>query len=288
MDLLEDVELLIKAFEKVEESLKRLCLHIHDELSDYPCWIDDGVGQLIDDRDKVIYALRHFKPTEGLQPQQTFACVGALGCTKDTLALIDFVNEAKDEFQLSAKCYLAAHAIEQEKDTSIIRRLLALNGYPGIKLKQVYRHIKYLEFHPRRISFCQTLHSLHRSVNRQEAQKALQKIGQGLHIEVQLSKLELLDNKDRLIIHRDIHKIWTANHATFKDEAGQSTFGKMRTSLPIFYVHNKQLPWPIVTFSKKITKHQQTPRADKKIEENPFLSSIKAYRYKRTTKGIND
>lgn len=65
-------------------------------------------------------------------------------------------------------------------------------------------------------------------------------------------------------LHSDYH---TINH-------------KMKTPLPLFYLHNSDLASPKVIFSKKYKKRKTTSRLDKKIEEVPFLKSIKAYQYK--------
>lgn len=271
---------IITAFEAVEKCLNALCLHIHDALQDYPLHVDKGNKELVSEPDLVIYALKHLKPTPGLSPQQTFACMGAVGCTVDTLTLIDTVNAAKDSFRRIIDTYLKQLSPTQ-RDTAIIRDILARHGHPSIKLKQVYRHIKYLNYHPRKISFTQVAHSTHKPVTRPMAEKLLHEVGEGKHIEVQLAKISLLSPHDKLIIRRDIHDCWLINVATYKNNEGRSTFSKIWTSLPLFYVLDEQLPLPQIGFSKIYDKHKKGPRADKMLEDKPFLTSISAYRYKR-------
>jgi hypothetical protein len=273
---------IITAFENVEKQLNTLCLHIHDALRSYPVWADRGDRMLVSERDMVIYALKHLKPTAGLSPQETFACMGAVGCTLTTLALIDKVNAAKDNFRQTVDDYLKQFS-SAKRDTAIIREILARHVYSGIKLKQVYRHIKYLDHHPRRISFTQVEHSANKTITRQMAEKLLQEAGEGRHIEVQLEKVSLLGQHDKLIIRRDIHNCWLVNVATFKNQEGRSSFTKIWTSLPLFYLHDERLPYPQVGFSKTYNKHKEGPRIDKRLEDKPFLSSISAYRYKRST-----
>lgn len=268
---------IVEAFEAVEQALNQLCLHVHDELREFPLWIDNGAGALTANRDKVIYALKHFQPTLGLAPQETYACVGAVGGTRETLHLVERVNHAKTQFKQHVDQYLKETG---GRDTALIREILAHHGYPAIKLKQVYRQIRTIPYHPRRIAFSQGRHNSHKIITKRQAEQLLQEIGQGLHIEIQLAKLSLLGSQEKLAIHRDVQACWLANVATFKNEEGHSITEKVQTSLPLFYCHDLQLPEPHVLFSQRSTRHKALPRADKRIEDEPFLSSLSAYRYK--------
>jgi hypothetical protein len=270
---------IVDALEDVEEHMRLLCLHIYDDLKKFPLWIDNGAGELVADKDRCIYALKHFKPTEALSPQETFACTGAIGGTQATLQLIENVNRAKDAFRHSIDNYLK-HYTSGKRDTTVIRDILTANQYPGIKLLQVYRHIKYITYHPRRISFNQSSHSSNRIITRKEAEQLLLEIGQGEHIDIQLAKASLLGKNDKLVIRRNLRDCGLVNIATFKSEVGRSTFEKVWTSIPLFFVYDKLLPLPQVTFSRKYEKHKQGPRADKKTENQPFIESLRAYRYK--------
>jgi hypothetical protein len=50
-------------------------------------------------------------------------------------------------------------------------------------------------------------------------------------------------------------------------------------SLPLIYLHDITLPFPSICFSKTIASPLY-PRADKQLENRPFLTFINAYRYK--------
>lgn len=269
----------VGAFEKVISALNALCLHVHDELHGFPVWVDKGDLSLVPDRDKVIYVLKHLSPMEGLSPQETFACVGAVGGNSVTLALVAAVNQAKDDFREVVNRFLSG---DENRETAIIRRLLALNGYPGIRLKQVFRHIRSVEYHPRRISFVKGRHNSHRIITAKQAEQKLNAVGQGMHIDIQLAKLSLLEPHARLVIHRDVQSHWLANVSTFKNDSGRSKTVKVPTSLPLFYLHESRQPTPVVTFARKYERIKAQSRADKQIEENVFLPSIQAFRYKTT------
>lgn len=266
--------LVVEHFLAILGCLKQLAEHIHSDLIAYPTWINEE-GSLVDNKGLFIAAIAHFLPS-GVSPQQTYACPGALAANPKTLELVKTLNKAKDIFKQTVNQRLEH---QEHKDTSIIRNILANAGYPGIKLKQVYRHLRYIDFHPRRISFTKTKHNSHRVISKTEALERLKNLGQGLHLDLQKEQLNTLAAQ-KLVIHRDVQPIWAVNVATFKNALGLSRSIKITTSLPLVYLQQDNKPEPIVEFSKPYTRHQQQPRADKQIEEKPFLPSLSAYRYK--------
>ncbi len=277
--LIDHYEKIVASFEGVLEAMKSLCLHIHDELVGYPLWVDNGVGGFSSERGKVIFALQHLSPILALSPQETFSCPGVVASNLATFVLIDEVNKKKDEFKLMVKQYLG----ESKADpTRPVRQVLAKAGYGGIKIKQVYRHIHYIHFHPRRFSWTKALTSSNLVIDKITAEKMLQKLGQKEHIQIQLSKLQLLGKEDKLVIYHAIKPCWLANIATFKKHNKRSKSTKIRTSLPIFYLHDFNLSTPEVCFSSK-QERKVKHRLNKAIEEVPFLKSINAYRYKPHT-----
>ena len=269
--------LIVECFETVLKKLEDLNQYLYNMQFDFPLWIQTEVGQLVADKSRLMDALMNFEPTEGLSPQQTFVCPGAVGGSILTFDYIKAINVAKDAFNQAIKDYMKTHQIQ---DTALIRQVLASAGHTGIKLKQVTRQIITVNFHPRRIAFTQARNGSNKTISIQEAMRRLQEIGQGEHIDIQLALLSTLKPDERLSIHRDIKHHPVVNVATFKDENNHSRTTCIYTSLPIFYLHDYTLPMPKVMFSKKTQRHQKNPRADKQLEEKPFLPSISAYRYR--------
>ncbi len=268
---------IVSSFETFLCALDALCLHVHDDLNKLPVWVDNEKGQFINDRDKLIYVLKHISPKAGLAPQETYSCPGVVGATSETIKLIDKVNTAKDDFK---KVVLKYKDIFKANPTKPARQILASAGYGGVKLVQVYRHIPYIDFHPRRIAWSLSKDSRNQRISISQAKEMLLRTGQGEHIEIQLAKLSLLKPRDRLVIYRPLGEYWGINIATFKDKHNHSTNYRIRKeSLPLFYLHNEKLSDPDVCFSKKSDRYNTKIRVDKKIEERPFLKSIKAYRY---------
>lgn len=266
---------IISSFEVFLKALDKLCNHIQNDLQQYPVWIDNGKGQFIHSRKKAVSVIKHISPRMNLLPTETFVCPGAIGGTIKTFGLIDNLNKVKDEFKQTVLKY---NDICKRNTTRPIREILARAGYGCVKLMQVYRHITYVDFHPRRIAWSKSKNASYKKISINQAKDMLLKAGKGKHIDIQLSKLGLLKPRQKLIIFRQTRDYWGVNIATFKDTNTRSINYRLRDeSLPLFYLYDKKLPEPIVCFSNRGRIHNRT---DKKIDNIPFLKSIKAYRYK--------
>ncbi|MEN9450555.1 MAG: hypothetical protein RJA83_1173 [Pseudomonadota bacterium] len=266
----------VSCFTTLLQTLDTCNDHIQNQLGELPLWVDNGAEVFVRNRDRVVFALANFSPTPGLSPQETFKCPGVVAGTSQTLALIDKVNQAKTTFkELVRVCQQSA---EQDM-TKFVRDSLARAGYPGVKLRQVFRHIIYIDYHPRRIAWTKGKHTTSKQLSKQASEKLLDKAGQGLHIEIQKIKLSGLDHQTKLIKHRAIKPGWVVNIGAFK-ENNCSAYEDIRTALPLFYLHDQQLANPIVCFAKPRVQNRKT-RIDKQIETVAFLPSISVYRYKK-------
>lgn len=266
----------VNCFISLLQTLNTCNIHIQSELSELPLWVDNGVEVFVSNRDRVIFALANFGPTQGLSPQETFKCPGVVAGTPQTLALIDKINQAKTAFKELVR---AGQQSTQQDITKFVRDTLARAGYPGVKLKQVFRHIIYINYHPRRIAWTKGKHTTSKQLSKHASEKLLDKAGQGLHIEIQKVKLSGLHHETKLIKHRAIKPGWVVNIGSFK-ENNCSAYEDIRTALPLFYLHDQQLPNPIVCFGKLRVKNRKM-RVDKQIESVAFLPSISVYRYKK-------
>lgn len=267
------------SFKVLIEKLDELCLRILNLPNDYPLWVSNNEftegGRNLD---KLIFSLKNIYPARGKSPQETYHCPGAIGVNEVVLALIQKVNEAKDAFKDAVNVFRAVKPVATDK---WVRALLADEGYPAISLKQVYRYIHFLNCHPRRIAWVRGRNGSNVIITKKQAESLLREVGEGEHIDIQLAKLSLLSDKEKLVIHHPIKPCWHANIAKFQEEE-EPHYLDIRTSLPIFYHYNPLYSEPVVCFSRKSTRNLQKPRADKRLEEGPFLGSIHAYRYKST------
>lgn len=179
---------IISSFELFLKALDKLCNHIQNDLQKYPVWIDNGQGQFINSRKQAVFAIKHISSLMNLSPTETFVCPGVVGGTIKTFALIDKLNKSKDDFkQIVFKYY----DICKRNTTRPVREILAIAGYGGVKLMQVYRHLSYVDFHPRRIAWSKSKNASYKRISITEARNMLLKVGKGKHIDIQLSKLKI-------------------------------------------------------------------------------------------------
>lgn len=278
MHLIDDYQTIVLHFEAVLAALDKICGHIQSQLKDYPIWVDNGKGVFISDRQKVVNALCYFKSAPGASPQETYSCPGAIGATKQTASLIKQVNQAKDQFKAIVQDFLPKQPANPYP-TRIIHRVLALNGYSNVRLKHVYRHFVFIDYHPRRLAWTRSKSGSYKVIKPGAARKLLAKVGEGKHIAIQLAKLNQLKPSEKLVIYRPIKPLWEVNIASPKKRERHSTMQKVRCALPVFYLHHEKLSTPEVCFSSKANRNAKTHRLDKKIQDKPFLNSIHAYRY---------
>ena len=259
----------VTAVNAINDALNILCLHLHDDLTDYPVWVSNGEGGFTSSKDQLIYALKKFTPTPGLLPQETFSCPGAVGGNARTLELVKCVNAAKDHLKtVIADC-------QEFLGASAMKHIHANFGIGTVKLKEVYRHLKCINGHPRRIAWSKCIHNSHKVISSQESAALLTKMGTGTNIDIQMAKLSML-GESTLVQYRRQKTQWVANFF-MKNEQGASLRGLIRTGLPIFYLHDNELTPPVVCFSNKRPRVAKNIK-HKKLEAEPFLPAINAYR----------
>jgi len=283
---------LVATFESVLEALNKLCLHILDDLADLPLWVFDDKAGWAADRDKLVYVLKHMDHRPGLTPQETYVCPAVVACTTETIGLIEQVNAAKLSFKALVQAYLK---FLQTNRTKVVRKLLADSGYGAVKLKQVYRTIHYLDYHPQRIAWLKSRAGSYHKLDIPTAKEMLIKAGQGEALEVQMSKLNLLNPDDSLVVYHPIKPCWGANITSFNSDCRRSTYTRLRkVGMPLFYLQHSDhsIPEVEIKVSDQTSSEQKNGvpkyRRDKLIENQPFLTLIHAYRQIiKMPKGLN-
>ena len=271
---------LIDALKQERTALNSLGLHILDELPiSFPVAIDNGKGDICDSRLRLNYALKHIHHEPDLKAQETFSCPGGVGCTVQTVGLIEAVNAAKEEFKVSIK------EIQKQLPkiaAKFIHHILAQETNGVVKLKEIYRHLHYIAYHPAKISWGIARDGTNVVISYDEAMRRLLALGEGEAIKIQRSQLELLPKTEKLVIHRDIQPYWIVNIAQPRNKWGKTPYENIRTSLPLFYIYDPELSAPDINFSSNSFDEniqRGAVRSDKLIQETPFLPSISAYRY---------
>lgn len=264
---------IIEAFKEILNAGENLKQHLF-KLSNYSISIYDPTSkEFRTDINQCITAFLDFYPSDMETPQHTTSYQGALGGNEVTLKLAAELNNKKDFFKQIVKRFMIE---KNQRETTFIHKLLKEAQFPAIKLKQVYRHIPIIEFHPRLISYSSVKHNSKKRISNAEAQKKLLRAGRGEHIDVQLNKLN--QSSSDLVIHRETAAVNLVNISSFKGDHNRVSTHRIFTSLPVIFLKNSDLPTPEVRFSH--TRKNRKSRIDKNIEESVFLKSIHAYRYK--------
>lgn len=276
MERVEFCEKIIASFEVLLQCQQALSKHIAAELKNFPVWVlDESTNEFSHDHEALIAALNMFEPDFLLSPQETKHFPGAVGCTLTTIDLIDKVNLAKDQFSLDVKAF---QQTQTNQSTQYVRDLLKTNGYGTLSLKHVYRHIYYIKHLPERISWSKTKAFSNVVITIEQARTMLEEIGIGSHIDIQLAKLTTLNPGTKLVKQRKIKPCWAANITTYQGPRKKRQHQKITASLPIFYLGNEAGDEPEICLAKPRASCKGKIRADKGIENEPFLPSISVYR----------
>lgn len=248
---------ILQCHQSLKEAIDALCLYVCDHLTDLPIWIADH-HTFTQSRYKLCQALTCFAPQQALPHNATPTFPGAAGCDLDTLTLIDTVNAAKDALKEAVMAYKQADCYDQQLPAN---KIIAKAGHGFVRLKQLYRHIHYLSWHPRRIAWSKARDGSNVRISLAEAQKRLLRF-KGENIDIQLKALGKINDKV-LVAYRPIRPYSLVNVAPFKDEPHD--LSSIRTSLPVFYLHDHTKPLPDVVFSNKANRDPTQHRSDRRI-----------------------
>jgi|GEM_PF-916626 len=276
-------EKVVSSFKEIIESLNKLCLHVLDDLQALPLWVLDGEKSWFQDRDKLCYILKHMEHRPEISPQETYVCPAIVAATEETFTYIEAVNTAKLAFKGAVAAYLK---FLNTPKTKVVRKLLDQAGYGAVKLKQVYRTIPYIDFHPKKVTWAKSRKGSYVKISSSEAKELLLKKGQEEAIDIQLNKLSLLSPKEYLVVFHPIKPCWGVNITKFAEGTQPVTFKRFREiGMPLFYLHGEDLEAPEVQIKygsppTAVETGVEKHRSDKVLEDKPFLHSIHAYRYK--------
>ncbi len=260
---------IIKAFEKILYYLNKITEAV--EKANLP-FVIQKANRFVRDKNLLFYALHHMSSEKDLSMVETYARPGAVACTAKTLILIEKLNLSKDEFKAVVRDYTQCHGLWHPAE---VREILLKAGYGVVRLKEVFRHLVAVDYHPKYMSWCKGKRYSSKQITHVEAREKLLNLGEGKAITLQLNKLSALRKKEHFVVRKEIPPCWFANIKAFGVK-GKGSIRCYRSSLPIFYLLDKYLAEPAVIFSKQ--KSSVPERSDKLTTDKPFLPSIHAYR----------
>lgn len=222
-------------------------------------------------------AYRKFFPDEEQGQTNTFSCLGALGASEETLRLAAAVNDCKEAFKTAMAPTAKRKAMENGERLDMARVLLREIHLGGLLQRQVTRAIPLLARRPLYLGYTETerSHSVER-ITLHTARLRLERLGDGPHIEGQLTKLSNLDREILAVV------LAVAKHVRVnvreQDDSGGIVKYQRKWQIPVLYPAAAGDP-PLAIRWPTPPKAETLSHGRRKIEPEVFLPSIKAHRY---------
>ncbi len=280
---------LVSDYDTLNRSLQTLAQMIRQ--SPLPLWLpltDAEQCAGADAREKAVQLYCDIWYRDGQDGRSTRSCHGLVAATPAILDAADEANRAKQAFRQ------AVMAIRQQapdnhwlallhQRRSDLRRDLNSKGLGRLHLKQCYRQIPVVRQHPARVGF--NWYSSGRSIRRlsvEEVSEKLLKMGLDKpHVQLQYERLTHLPPSAPLAQVQQQAPLMRANLRFDHDDAA-SERNAMNLSLPLLFLWQPGQAFP---------EHNQPPlqapalrqrqlRSDCKIEQQPFLPSLRIHRYR--------
>lgn len=232
--------------------------------------------------------LQSFWYEDGQDGRETKSCFGFISVPKTTIELAESVNQTKEVFKAEVQHYQKQNKQdwlslkgELARRHPSLQTQLHFSGLSRLHLKQTWRSIPVIPRSPSRIGF--NWYQSGRSIQKmttQQAYDALSKLDtSSQHIQLQLDALSKLPNNTKLAKVQNLAPTMRAN--IFFEDGEIPARRAMNISLPILIKSNNDGAFP-----KHNTPDIEPPefrmraiRSDRKIEDNPFLPSIRVHKY---------
>ncbi|RUR51480.1 DNA replication terminus site-binding protein [Vreelandella populi] len=252
-----------------------------------PTWV---FHQPIVDTDWLRKALLDMWHQEDQDGRETRNYVGIIAADETLIESIDTINQAKTHISeliqkiknLSPK---ALSDIKQRlpKRHPYVVDVLRQSGFARLHLKQCWRHIPIAEAPVSRIRLA--WYSSGRSIKRLSVQEAEQKLMQldteAAHVRIQLRKLAGLPSSETLAQVQAQAPLMRANLFFTEPLEDGHTRRALNIAMPLFVPAPEQrLPHVNLPPLHPPTERTRAKRRDEKLEQDPFLPSLRIYRYK--------
>lgn len=275
------IEQILKQFDLLQNQLDHFCAHL---LQNKPkCWLP---YQDQDPHVKTATILKDLWYQDGQDGRETRSYFGLMGLNKQGVEQLKNINLSKDELRAQIVAFKKQDPNAWlDMQPSFGQRNKTLNnelqdtGLARLHLKQTHRHIPLLDEQPEKIGF--SWYTSGRSIKRLDKKQALKQLEQlntgQAHIQQQIEKLSTLPDYESLAQVQNQAPIMRAN-ILFADGKRKS----MNLSLPIFYPIDPQAEFPIHNhpFETPPERRTRLVRSDNQIDDDVFLSSIRAFRYR--------
>lgn len=243
-----------------------------------------GIRQI----DKACTMFMDFWYQDGQDGRETRSCFGFIAVNEATLKLANKVNDLKDTFkqlvqtlQKQNKQQWLELKGQLARRHSSLQEQLHFSGLSRLHLKQTWRTITVTDRTPVRVGF-NWYHS-GRSIQKVSVQQAYDALARldtsSAHIQTQLSAVSQLASHTPLAKVQNLAPTMRAN--LFFEDGKTPARQAMNISLPILFKSHKEkrLPQHNEPEIDPPQTRQRAVRSDRKIEDTPFLPSIRVHRY---------
>lgn len=284
------IDLLIR-FEKLLAQLDAFCIAVRQD-SELPAWVSRTEAELVENMDMRLKAIQLYRALwyeDSQDGRETLTCPGVVGASMATLAVAHACNTAKDEFKSVVLALKSLGRTEMRSGIADLHRrwetvaaAMRRMGVARLNLKQAYRHIPLLEQRPLKVGF--TWSKQGRVIQRTSvatARRLLEQRVETPQIRLELQRLAGISGSEPLARVRSVCPHLRAN-IVFPEAGHPEVLRRlMQAPLPILVPlqHGERLP-EFVAVTPEPPVSLRLRRADVRIEDEPFLPSIRLYRYR--------
>lgn len=225
---------------------------------------------------------------DGQDGRETRSRHGIILANVDMQQLVSKINASKDELRRVIQLYQQQNKCPDENIKHLLgqrhsefREQLTVSGLARLHLKQCYRHIPLLEKKPTKVGFSWYVNG--RSIKQIRVADIRQKLlmlgHEKAHVQVQLSLLASYKDHDMMAQVQTLAPIVRANLVYQQDD--QIIKKAMNVSLPLFIAsEDSTLPIFNQIAPEPPTGRTRQARNDQRLETEPFIPSLRIYRYR--------
>ena len=283
---------LLNRFETLLAQLDAFCTAVRQdaELSVWVSRTETELAENLDMRLKAIQIYRALWYEDSQDGRETLTCPGIVGASPTTLKAAHVCNTAKDEFKAAVLDLKSLGRVETHTAMADLHRrwesvavAMRRMGAARLNLKQAYRHIPVLEQRPLKIGF--TWSKQGRVIQRTSvaaARRLLEQRVETPQTRLELQRLAEIRDLEMLARVRSVCPHLRANLVFAANEGSSEVYRRlMQAPLPILVPlrPNERVP-EFVAVSPDPPTTPRLRRAYIRIEDEPFLPSVRIHRYR--------
>ncbi len=272
---------LISSLQRLEEALDATLAAMRADW-ELPAWVWQAKDQDAA-REMAIRAIGQIEYEDGQAPNSVLFCPGLVGASRETLALAMALNEAKEAFRKALQA-MQPHKVKVERGGRRVTLPLATYtlqsiGRARLHRLQAFRRLVVLEDRPDRLGFTWAHTRTITRIDADEARRRLMRLGDDPAIRAQIERLAQLLPGEKLAVvlptatHARVNVVWRREGGIVRKQ--------LKSALPLLIPARPGQPLP--PFSPLRPERGRDPhrlrRMDTRLEEEPFLPAIHAYRY---------